>query len=249
MTIYGLIGRSIGYSFSRKFFSDKFANEGLVDCKYMNFDLESIDEFPTIFKTNQNVAGLNCTIPYKEEIMAHLDEIDSEAALVGAVNTVKIVKTSGGIRLKGFNTDTIGFENSILPILTTKQKKAIILGTGGASKAVKHILAKLNIQYLSATRREELLENEIHYADIDSALMEESLLIINTTPLGTFPNTDTCANIPYQFIGKDHVLFDLVYNPEETLFMKKGKEQGATTKNGSDMLAFQALASWEIWNR
>ncbi|MFV0377458.1 MAG: shikimate dehydrogenase family protein [Mangrovibacterium sp.] len=248
MKTYGLIGYRLGYSFSKGFFTEKFEKENLNEHEYVNFELDTINEFPGIFKTNDHIAGLNCTIPYKQQIMPFLDEIDPEAAEVGAINTVKIIRSPGGIKLKGFNTDIYGFENSLKPMLNQKHKKALILGTGGASKAIKHILTKLGLSFVSASIEEQLQKNEIRYEQIDEALMNECLVIINATPLGTFPKVDNCPDIPYEFIGTSHVLFDLVYNPDETLFMKKGKAQGAAVKNGLEMLHLQALKAWEIWN-
>ncbi len=248
MKTYGLIGYRLGYSFSKGFFTEKFEKENLAEHEYVNFELDSIEEFPEIFKKNDHIAGLNCTIPYKQQIMPYLDEIDEEAAKVGAINTVKIIRSEDGIKLKGFNTDIYGFENALKPMLNEKHKKALILGTGGASKAIKYILDKLGLTYVSASIEEQLNEGEIRYDQIDEALLKEYLVVINATPLGTFPKVDTCADIPYQYLTSDHVLFDLVYNPEETLFMKKGKEKGAAVKNGLEMLHGQAIKAWEIWN-
>jgi len=248
MKTYGLIGHRLGYSFSKGFFTEKFEKENLAGHEYVNFELDSIEEFPEIFKQNDHIAGLNCTIPYKQQIMPYLDEIDEEAAKVGAINTVKIIRTADGVKLKGFNTDIYGFENSLKPMLGDKHKKALILGTGGASKAIKYILDKLGLTYVSASIEEQLQRDEIRYEQIDEALLKEYLVVINATPLGTFPKVDNCPNIPYEFITADHVLFDLVYNPEETLFMKKGKEKGAAVKNGLEMLHGQAKKAWEIWN-
>jgi shikimate dehydrogenase len=248
MKLFGLIGYPLGHSFSKKFFTEKFENEGLNDHQYVNFELESITQFPTIFEKNPDIQGLNCTIPYKQAVMQYLDEIDEETRVVGAVNTIKPIRTAEGLKLKGYNTDIIGFENSLKPMLTAKHTKALILGTGGASKAIKHILSKLNMDYISASIEDELFENEIRYSQIDKAMIEERLVIINATPLGTFPKVDNCPDIPYEFISSDHVLFDLVYNPEITLFMKKGLDKGAKVKNGLEMLHGQALAAWKIWN-
>ena len=180
--------------------------------------------------------------------MKFMDQIDAEAAEVGAVNTVKVIRDNGTLKLVGYNSDVYGFENSLKPMLSDKHKKALILGTGGASKAIKYILTKLGIEYVSASIEEQLFEKEIRYSNIDEKMISEHLIIINATPLGTFPNVDNCADIPYQFITAEHVMFDLVYNPEETLFMKKGKEKGASVKNGLEMLHLQAIRSWEIWN-
>ena len=248
MKTYGLIGHRLGYSFSRKFFTEKFAAEKLMAYEYVNFELDSINEFPGVFRQGKDICGLNCTIPYKQEIMQFMDEIDPEATQIGAVNTVKITNRDGKRVLKGFNTDAYGFEKSLQSMLEKKHQKALILGTGGASKAIKHVLNKLDISYLSASIEEQLFEKEIRYNQIDNELLKEYLIIIHATPIGTFPNVDNCPDIPYQSITSDHVLFDLVYNPEETLFLKKGKAQGAKTKNGLEMLHLQAIRAWEIWN-
>lgn len=248
MKTFGLIGHRLGYSFSRNFFTEKFSKENITNHEYVNFELDSIDEFPGIFNQDKNIAGLNCTIPYKQQIMSFLDEIDAEAAEIGAVNTIKITTKNGKRHLKGFNTDIYGFENSLNPMLEDKHKKALILGTGGASKAIKYILNKLKIEYISASIEEQLFENEIRYDQITPELLQEYLIVIHATPIGTFPNVDKCPDIPYQGITSDHVFFDLVYNPEETLFLKKGKAQGAKTKNGLEMLHLQAIRAWEIWN-
>jgi len=248
MKTFGLIGHRLGYSFSRNFFTEKFRKENLDNHEYVNFELDSIDEFPSIFDQGKNICGLNCTIPYKQQMMQFLDEIDPEAAQIGAVNTVKITNKNGIRYLKGFNTDIYGFEHSLCPMLEAKHNKALILGTGGASKAIKYMFDKLKIPYLSATIEEECFEKEIRYSQIDEQLLKEYLIIIHATPLGTFPKVDECPNIPYQYISADHVCFDLVYNPEETLFLKKAKAQGAKTKNGLEMLHLQAIKAWEIWN-
>jgi shikimate dehydrogenase len=248
MKTFGLIGHRLGYSFSRNFFTEKFKKENLADHEYVNFELDSIDEFPGIFNQDKNICGLNCTIPYKQQIMQFLDEIDPEAAQIGAVNTVKIIWQNGQRYLKGFNTDIYGFENSLRPMLEEKHKKALILGTGGASKAIKHILNKLKIEFVSATIEEQIFEKEIRYNQINEQLLKETLIIIHATPVGTFPKVHECPYIPYEFLSSDHVCFDLVYNPEETLFLKKAKAQGAKIKNGLEMLHLQALKAWEIWN-
>ena len=187
MKTYGLIGYRLGYSFSKGFFSGKFEDEGLKEHEYVNFELDTIEEFPSIFEKNAHIAGLNCTIPYKQQIMKYMDEIDDEAVKVGAINTVKVVRSDRGVKLKGFNTDIYGFENSLKPMLNEKHKKALILGTGGASKAIKYIFDKLDIEYISASIEEELLENEIRYEQIDEALLKESLIVINATPTWYIP--------------------------------------------------------------
>ena len=248
MKTFGLIGHRLGYSFSRKFFTDKFQQENLKDFEYVNFELDSIQEFPGIFDQGKEICGLNCTIPYKQQIMQYLDEIDAESSQVGAVNTVKITWNNGKRFLKGFNTDVYGFEHSLSPMLESKHQRALILGTGGASKAIKYILHKLNIDFISATIEEECFEKEIRYDQINEQLLKEYLIVIHATPVGTFPNVDQCPDIPYEYITKDHVCFDLVYNPEETMFLRQSKEQGAKIKNGLEMLHLQANRAWEIWN-
>ena len=248
MKTFGLIGHRLGYSFSRNFFTEKFKQENLADFEYVNFELDTINEFPGIFDKGKIICGLNCTIPYKQQIMQFLDEIDPEATQIGAVNTVKITYKNGDRNLKGFNTDIYGFEHSLCPMLEPKHNKALILGTGGASKAIKHLFDKLQISYLSATIEDELFEKEIRYSQINEQLLKEYLVIIHATPIGTFPKVDECPNIPYQYITAKHICFDLVYNPEESLFLKKAKGQGAQTKNGLEMLHLQAIKAWEIWN-
>ena len=246
MKNYGLIGYPLTHSFSKRFFTEKFENEK-TDSVYSNFEIASIDLFSEIIHNNPDVIGLNVTIPYKEQVIPFLNELNDAAAEVGAVNTVKIIRSGSGVYLKGFNTDTYGFETSLRPLLKEYHKKALILGTGGASKALKYILRKLGIEYISASI-EELKEHEIRYEEIDEQVIQERLLIINATPLGTYPKTDTFAPIPYQFITNKHLLFDLVYNPEITQFMAKGLAQGAVVKNGYEMLLLQAKKSYEIWN-
>ena len=246
MKKYGLIGYPLTHSFSKRFFTEKFENEN-IDSTYDNFEIDSIQKFPEIVENNPELIGLNVTIPYKEQVIPFLDDLNDSAQEIGAVNTIKIIRSNSGIRLKGFNTDTFGFENSLKPLLKPYHKKALILGTGGASKALKYVLTKLGIEFISASI-EELKENEIRYEEIDEKLMQERLLIINATPLGTYPKVETFPNIPYEFITNKHMLFDLVYNPEITQFMKRGQAKGASIKNGYEMLLGQALKSYEIWN-
>jgi shikimate dehydrogenase len=247
MKVFGLIGYPLGHSFSAGYFTKKFEAEAIKNCVYKNFPLDTIDKFPALFNEIPELAGLNVTIPYKEKVIPFLNEIDAEAKEIGAVNTVKITKSEKGIKLKGYNTDVYGFENSLKPLLNNNHKKALILGTGGASKAIKYILKKLKIEFISASI-EDLKENEIKYSEITEEIVKERTLIINATPLGTFPNIDVCPEIPYEIISSDHILFDLVYNPETTLFLKKGQEKGAKTKNGLEMLHLQAERAWKIWN-
>jgi shikimate dehydrogenase len=247
MKQFGLIGYPLGHSFSKGYFAEKFQKENITDCTYDNYPIENIGLFKDVIVKNNNIVGLNVTIPYKEQVIPFLNEIDIEAKEIGAVNTVKVKRNGNSVILKGFNTDVYGFETSLKPMLGEQHKKALILGTGGASKAIKFILKKLGIIYVSASI-EELKANEIRYSDITPALIAEHLLIINATPLGTFPKVDTCPDIPYEAITSQHVLFDLVYNPDVTLFLKKGNDKGAKTKNGLQMLHLQAERAWQIWN-
>lgn len=246
MRKYGLIGYPLTHSFSKRYFTEKFGNEN-IDSTYENFEIDNIAKFPDIIKNNPELVGLNVTIPYKEQVIPYLDELNDSAKEIGAVNTIKIIRTTAGIGLKGFNTDTFGFETSLKPLLKDHHKKALILGTGGASKALKYVLTKLGIEFISASI-EELKDNEIRYEEIDEQMVKERLLIINATPLGTYPKIETFPNIPYQFITDKHLLFDLVYNPEITQFMSKGIQKGATVKNGYEMLLQQAIKAYQIWN-
>jgi shikimate dehydrogenase len=246
MKKYGLLGYPLTHSFSKRFFIEKFEQEN-TEASYENYEIENINLLPGIINANPQLCGLNVTIPYKEQVIPYLDELDVAAREVGAVNTIKISRKENIIFLKGFNTDTWGFEISLKPLLKEHHKKALILGTGGASKAIKYVLAKLGIGFISATI-EELKENEIRYTDINNELMKERLLIINATPLGTYPKVETFPLIPYEHITGNHLMFDLVYNPEVTMFMEKGLSKGATVKNGYEMLLQQALKSYEIWN-
>lgn len=240
---FGLIGKNIEYSFSRSFFNKKFKTEGL-EHSYVNFDLDSINEFPEILKTTENLKGLNVTIPYKEEIMPFLDKIDGKAKKIGAVNTIKITKKG---KLIGYNTDFYGFKKSIKPYLKSHHEKALILGTGGASKAIAYSLKKLNIEF-SYVSRQLSKKAKFSYETLNDSIISEHQIIINCTPLGTFPNMNECADIPYDAISSEHLLFDLIYNPEETKFLTIGKLKGATICNGSLMLALQAEKAWDIWN-
>ena len=246
MKKYGLIGFPLTHSFSKRFFTEKFETEK-TDSAFENFEINNISKFTEIIINNPELVGLNVTIPYKEQVIPFLDELNDSSREIGAVNTVKITRSGNRFHLKGFNTDVFGFETSLKPLLKDHHKKALILGTGGASKALKYVLGKLGIKFISASI-EELKENEIRYEAIDEKIMSERLLIINATPLGTYPKVETFPNIPYQFITNKHLLFDLVYNPEVTQFMAKGLEKGATVKNGYEMLLNQALKSYEIWN-
>jgi shikimate dehydrogenase len=247
MKIYGLIGYPLGHSFSAGYFAEKFEKEKIKDSIYRNFPIEDISKLPGLIADTPELIGLNVTIPYKEQVIRFMDEIDPVAKEVGAINTIKINRIANSYKLKGYNSDVYGFQKSLQPLLKEYHKKALILGTGGASKAIKFVLRKLNIEFISASI-EELKENEIRYEMIDKKMIEERLLIIHATPLGTYPNIGFCPPIPYEFLTPKHVLFDLVYNPEETLYLKKGKEKGATIINGLKMLHMQAERAWEIWH-
>lgn len=240
-SVYGLIGYPLSHSFSPDYFRKKFAREG-IDAVYRLFPLASINELPNLLNEHPSISGLNVTIPYKEQVIPFLDDIDDAAKAVGAVNCIKI---DNG-KLKGYNTDVIGFKQSLTPLLQTHHNNALILGTGGAAKAVEYVLSKLNISYSLVSSSGK--EGSIAYSDITDLTIKEHPLIINTTPLGMHPNTDTSPDLPYSAIGQKHLVYDLIYNPEETSFLKKGKAQGATTKNGYEMLVLQAEASWDIWS-
>jgi len=242
MRQYGLIGYPLEHSFSKGYFSDKFQREQITDCHYENFQLESVDSLPFLLDEHPEIVGLNVTIPYKQEVMAFLDELDEEAETIGAVNTVKVANG----KLKGYNTDVYGFMKSLEPLLPALSLKALILGTGGASKAVAFGLKKLNIPFQFVSRKSS--ENAVTYNQLSVKQTSMHKLIINTTPLGMFPHLDTCPDIPYNAIGGEHILYDLVYNPETTLFLQKGTERGAAIKNGLEMLHLQAEKAWEIWN-
>ena len=238
---FGLIGKNIEYSFSKKYFSEKFKKENL-DYTYSNFDIVNISEIESILQNN-SISGYNVTIPYKEEIIKFLDEIDEVAKDIGAVNTIKKIDNKN----IGFNTDSIGFEKSLIPLIENKiPKNALILGSGGASKAVKYVLKKLKINYSTVSRKEG--KSEFVYENLNEVILNKFKMIINCSPVGTFPNINNCPNIPYEFLTKDHILYDLVYNPIESLFLKRGRKQGCKTKNGLEMLEIQANESWSVWN-
>lgn len=244
--LFGLVGKNISYSFSKNYFSDKFVKLQLINHKYVNFDIEKIQDFPEIVNQfKASLKGCNVTIPYKESIFNHLDEVDSVANEIGAVNTIKFTKR--GV-LVGYNTDVFGFEKSIVPLLKTHHTKALILGTGGASKAVAYVLRKLKIDFYKVSRSPKG-ERELSYADLSDKLLKEYSLIINTSPLGTFPKINEKPMIPYQFITNKHLLYDLIYNPVETSFLTEGKKRGTQIKNGFEMLELQAEESWRIWNK
>jgi len=241
---FGLLGKDISYSFSRKYFSEKFQALGLKDYKYSNFDIPEIEEFPfLLYHREDEFRGINVTIPYKESVMKYLNEVDEDAKNIGAVNTIKITDDN---KLVGYNTDFYGFQKSIEPHLKSNHKKALILGTGGASKAVAYAFDKMNIEYKFVSRK--VSEEMFLYSMLNEQIMEEYAIIVNCSPLGTHPNIDDSPNIPFQFITSKHLLFDLIYNPAETKFLSEGKKRGAMIKNGLEMLQLQAEKSWEIWN-
>ena len=278
MTTYGLIGYPLGHSFSRKFFTEKFEKEG-IDAQYLNFEIPSIEEFPEIIKNNPELRGLNVTIPYKQQVMQYLDEISEEAKAIGAVNVVRIERPSpqpspimgretmrnagnkpDGLPIKGdmseglrgsligYNSDVIGFVESIRSLLKAHHKKALILGTGGASKAIRYgVEEKLGMETLFVSRSAR--EGMITYEEVTAEVLKEYEVIVNCSPVGMYPHVDECPALPYEAMNENHLLYDLVYNPLETLFMKKGAEQGATVKNGLEMLHLQAIASWKFWEK
>lgn len=242
MSKYGLLGRNISYSFSRGYFAEKFSREGIL-ATYENFDLEDISEFPEVLNKNPDLKGLNVTIPYKKEIIPFLDSLDPVAAEIGAVNTIKF---DGDRKLTGYNTDYFGFTEAIRPYLKGHHQKAVILGTGGASKAVRYALLNLGIgvQFVSRSARAGVLG----YHELDEQVLSEFTIIVNCTPLGTFPNTAQFPPVPVEFISSKHLIFDLIYNPPVTKLMELARERGATAINGQKMLELQAEKAWEIWN-
>lgn len=242
MPKFGLIGKNIGYSSSRTFFTEKFKQENLP-YSYENFDIPAIEAFPKIVSETKDLKGLNVTIPYKETIIPYLDFLDEAAKEIGAVNTIKISENK---KLTGYNTDHYGFQKSLEEFLPLQKKTALILGTGGAAKAVAYTLKNLGFQFEFISRK--IATNTMKYDTLDKTTIENHLLIINCTPLGTFPNVDDCPPIPYQFLSKNHMLFDLIYNPARTTFLKLGKQKGAKISNGLRMLELQAEKAWELWN-
>lgn len=247
MKKYGLIGFPLGHSFSRNYFNNKFADEK-IDAEYVNFEIPSIQDFRRVIEENPNIYGLNVTIPYKQQVIPYLDELDADAEEIGAVNVIKFIREAGQkLKLVGYNSDVVGFMGSIKPLLKPHHREALILGTGGASKAIVYGLRKLGISsvFVSRTKKEGMLT----YDELTPEIMQEFTVIINCTPVGMFPHTDTCPALPYECLTEKHLLFDLIYNPEETLFMKKGAAQGAITKNGLEMLLLQAIGAWSIWNK
>jgi len=244
MNVYGLIGYPLGHSFSKQYFTEKFAKEGISDAVFEAFPIPSIEELPALIKANPNLKGLAVTIPYKEQVLKYVDELTDEVKSIGATNSICIRNN----KLIAYNTDIAGFRQSFEELLQPYHKKALILGTGGASKAAQYVLRQLDINYLIASRKISAATEFINYKNIDEEMMAEYNIIINCTPVGMWPNENTCPEIPYELITSNHYLYDLVYKPVETLFLQKGKNKGAIIKNGYDMLLIQAEESWRIWN-
>ncbi len=245
MKTFGLIGFPLAQSFSQKYFTEKFKNEN-IDARYLNFEIESIDALPSLLNHHAYIAGFSVTIPHKESVIQYLDEMDESARSAGACNAIKVSWENNKPKLKGYNTDLIGFSESIKPLLKDHHRKALILGTGGAAKAVAQALKVMKIDYKYVSRSKQ--PGKLSYQDITQAIMDEYTILINCTPLGMFPNVDTCPDIPYELASARHLFYDLTYNPPTTLFMQKGIDQGATAKNGLEMLHLQAEAAWKIWN-
>ena len=245
MDKYGIIGHPLGHSFSKNYFNEKFHDEG-IDAEYINFDIQNIGNLPEVLATNPELKGLNVTIPYKEKVLSYLDYISVEARAIGAVNVIRVEHKGNNVLLKGYNSDVIGFTRSIEPILEKFHRKALVLGTGGASKAVSYGLRSLGLETVLVSRFER--PGTIQYKDITPDVVREYKVIVNCTPCGMYPNYEECPELPYEALDSHNLLYDLIYNPEEALFMKKGREQGALTKNGIEMLLLQAFASWDFWN-
>lgn len=246
MDKYGLIGYPLGHSFSISYFNQKFADEG-INAKYENFEIENIDQLQEVLDINPDLRGLNVTIPYKEKVIEYLDSITPEAQSIGAVNVIRVTHEGKKIKLKGYNSDVIGFTKSIEPMLDKKwHQKALILGTGGASKAINYGLKSLGLETVFVSRYQR--PGTIQYEQITPEVVREYNVIVNCTPLGMYPHTDECPLLPYEAMDYHTILYDLIYNPDETLFMKRGREHGAEVKNGLEMLLLQAFVSWEFWH-
>ena len=242
MRRFGLIGKTLKHSFSKNYFSQKFASEGITDCSYENFELPSINAFSSLIEAYSDLAGLNVTIPYKEEVIPFLDKMDDAVSRIGACNCIKIIDG----KLHGYNTDAAAFQSSLQALLQPHHQCALVLGSGGASKAVQFALQQLGLDFLVVSRNKT--GHQLGYEDIGNEIMEGHQVIINTTPLGMYPNVDQDPPIPYEYLGPQHLLYDLTYNPEVTKFLRQGKERGATISNGHEMLVLQAEESWRIWN-
>lgn len=243
--MFGLIGYPLTHSFSKKYFTEKFKNEAVEGCSYELYSLENIHVLENLLTEQPGIVGLNVTIPYKLAVLDYVDHLDAAAAAIGAVNTLKINYNHGQRSIKGFNTDAYGFQASLEPLLEAHHREALIFGDGGAAKAVKYVLEQLNIVYTPVVRKPQ--HGCLTYQELSRSLLEKATILINTTPLGTYPAVEACPDIPYQFITSKHLAYDLVYNPQETKFLKRAKEMGAKTKNGLEMLHLQAERAWDIW--
>lgn len=243
--IYGIIGKPLIHSYSPQFFNEQFKLRKMADSRYERFELPAIDVFPELIASQPDLRGLNVTIPYKQLVMPFLDEIDERAKTIGAVNVVKVTRENGKTLLKGFNSDWYGFRTSLKPMLKPWHTGALVLGTGGASKAVTYCLEDLGIEYLMVSRNKK--EGIVTYEELDEEIMDRYKIVINTTPLGTFPNVKQCPEIPYHLLTKQHIAYDLTYNPIRTLFLHQAQTKGCDTKNGWEMFVYQALRSYEIW--
>ena len=245
---FGLIGYPLSHSFSKQYFTEKFSRESISDCYYKNFPIEEIEKLPALIAKHDDLIGLNVTIPYKERIIPYLHELDHDARSIGAVNTIKIMRAGDLSVLKGYNTDTYGFHTSIGPLLKPYHKNALVLGTGGAAKAVAFVLKKLNLETVFVSRN-PVKQNQIAYHDLSKELFSDFQIIVNASPVGMYPDIHTFPDIPYQFLTSRHILFDLIYNPSETQFIRKGRSKGAIAVNGLEMLHLQAERAWDIWNQ
>jgi shikimate dehydrogenase len=245
--LYGLIGKPLSHSFSKKYFEEKFQREGIEDALYQNFPLDSIDMLTSLLEQHPSLAGLNVTIPYKKPVIELLDSMDEISGTIGAVNTIKIIRSGTRPFLAGYNTDVHGFRNSLVPCLRREEKKALVLGTGGASEAVVFVLYDLGIEPVLVSRNPSS-EKQLSYHDLNPEIVRECRIIINATPVGMYPDINRSPDIPYDGLTGDHLLYDLVYNPEITVFLQKGRDAGATIVNGNKMLELQAERSWQVWN-
>jgi len=247
MDKYGLIGFPLKHSLSKVYFNSKFASER-IDAEYVNFEIASMKELKSIINNNPQLKGLNVTIPYKEQVIPYLNKLSENARLIGAVNVIKIDRIKKKIKLTGFNSDIIGFKQSIEPLLQPHHRRALILGTGGSAKAVFYGLQQLGLTATFVSRQKSS-DQILTYSELSEEVMENHTVVVNCTPVGMWPKVDDCPDIPYQLLTDKHLLYDLLYNPDETLFMKKGEEQGAGVKNGLEMLLLQAFAAWNFWGK
>ncbi|MEQ8909728.1 MAG: shikimate dehydrogenase [Vicingaceae bacterium] len=245
MRVYGLIGNPLSHSFSKKYFTDKFIKDAIQDSTYQLFELDQIDELINLIKVESNLKGLNVTIPFKQSVIPLLDEIDHTAKTIGAINTIKVTEEK---KLIGYNTDAIGFRESLRPFLAKEHQRALILGTGGAAKAVAFVLKQIGIPFYFVSRSEKPSLQTIHYNDLDHKAIETFRLIINCTPVGMYPNTDKTPPLLLDGVGSQHLIYDLIYNPEETKLLAQAKAKGALAVNGLSMLRLQAETAWKIWN-